>query len=82
MKGYMGIWPKLYDFGCIKQYECLGEHRVLLAYDVCNKVAVEMNDCDHFYTLSLSRHAEIPCPEDKIEIVEKNLYEKYVICRR
>ncbi len=75
-------WPKRYDFGCIIQYECLGEHRVLLAYDVCNRVPVEMNDCDHFYTLSLPRDEKIPCEESKIEIIEEDCYGKYVICRR
>ena len=78
----MVVSIKLYDFGCIKQYECLEEHRVLLAYNVCNKVAEEMNDCDHFYTLSLGRDSKIPCEESKIEIEEKDWYGKYVICRR
>jgi len=54
----------------------------LLVYNVHEWVAEEMNDCEHFYTLALGKDDEIPCPKDKIEIVEKDPYGQYVICRK
>jgi len=78
----MVVSIKLRDFGCNMQYECQEEHRELLVIDVCNKFAVVTNDCDHFYTLSLRENDEIECPKNKIEVVEKHYYGKFVICKR
>jgi len=78
----MVVSIRLYDFGCEMIYRCQEDRKDLLVLNVCNKVADVMNDCDHFYTLSLSKDDEIECPKDKIEIIEEHYYGKFVICKR
>jgi hypothetical protein len=78
----MVVSIKLYDFGCRMIYRCQEDQKDLLVLNVCNRFAEEMNDCNHFYSLSLSKYDEIECPKNKIEIIEEHYYGKFVICKR
>ena len=63
-------------------YTCQECMRDLLVYNHHEWDVEELKDCDHFYTLILGRDEEIPCEEDKIEVVRTDPYRKYVICRQ
>jgi hypothetical protein len=78
----MVVSIKRRDFDYYIQYSCEEDNRELLVYNVHEWDVEELKDCEHFYTLILGRDEEIPCEEDKIEVVRTDPYRKYVICRK